>query len=142
MHEEQTPEDIIAKYLPHHYSEKRPWGDFERFTHNELCTVKIITVAPGQAFSLQRHKNRDEFWKVLSGKGFITLGESHEEVVIHKNYAIPRGTLHRMESTTEPIIFLEVALGEFDENDIERLDDIYHRGNPTTVIEHEQTGHH
>ena len=113
--------------LDHHFIEKRPWGQFEQFTLNEQSTVKIITVNPGQSFSLQRHTMRDEFWKVIAGKGFITLNENRTEVEVGKLYAVPRGTIHRMESTDEPIIFLEVALGVFDETDIERLEDKYGR---------------
>jgi mannose-6-phosphate isomerase-like protein (cupin superfamily) len=47
--------------------EQRPWGSFRRFTENEISTVKIITVNADQELSLQYHKNRDEFWKVLAG---------------------------------------------------------------------------
>lgn len=113
--------------LLHHFIEKRPWGNFEQFTLNEVSTVKIITVDEGQAFSLQRHSKRSEFWKVLSGAGFITHGDVREEVVPGTLYSLPCGTLHRMEATTSPIVFLEVATGEFDEQDITRLEDNYGR---------------
>ena len=113
--------------LLHHFTEKRPWGNFEQFTLNEVSTIKIITVDAGQAFSLQKHKKRSEFWKILSGEGFITHGEEREPVEIGKLYSLPTGFLHRMESTTSPVVFLEIALGEFDESDIERLEDKYGR---------------
>ena len=45
----------------------RPWGRFEQFTHNEVSTVKLITVAPGQRLSLQVHEHRDELWVVTRG---------------------------------------------------------------------------
>jgi len=113
--------------LLHHFSEERPWGGFEQFTLNEASTVKIITVNPGQAFSLQRHKGRSEFWKVLSGDGYITHGDVREAVIIGELYTLPKETLHRMESLLAPIIFLEIAFGVFDESDIERLEDKYGR---------------
>jgi hypothetical protein len=40
---------------------------------------------------------------------------------------IPKHGLHRIESNNETLIFLEIAIGTFDENDIERLDDKYGR---------------
>jgi len=43
------------------YFEKRPWGNFEQFVKNKLCTVKIITILPRQETSLQFHRNRSEF---------------------------------------------------------------------------------
>ncbi len=113
--------------LSHHFTEERPWGKFEQFTLNEVSTVKIITVNVGQAFSLQKHTKRSEFWKIISGKGFITHGEIREDIEIGKLYALPLGALHRMEATDACIVFLEIALGEFDENDIERLEDNYGR---------------
>lgn len=113
--------------LSHHFTEERPWGKFEQFTLNEISTVKIITVNEGQAFSLQKHTERSEFWKVISGQGFITHGETRETVEVGKLYELPVGTLHRMEAVEAPIIFLEIALGKFDEKDIERLEDKYGR---------------
>ncbi len=113
--------------LSHHFIEERPWGKFEQFTLNEISTVKIITVNKGEAFSLQKHTQRSEFWKIISGDGFITHGETKEAVEVGKLYALPLGTLHRMEAINAPLVFLEIALGEFDEKDIERLSDNYGR---------------
>ncbi len=113
--------------LLHHFLEQRPWGTFEQFTLNESSTVKIITVECGQAFSLQKHNHRSEFWKILSGEGFITHGETKEPLEVNKSYFLPEGTLHRIEATTSPVVFLEIAFGTFDETDIERLEDNYGR---------------
>ena len=113
--------------LLHHFLEQRPWGNFEQFTLNESSTVKIITVEMGQAFSLQKHEKRSEFWKILSGEGYITHGEVREQVEVGKSYLLPEGTIHRMEATGAPVVFLEIAFGTFEESDIERLDDKYGR---------------
>lgn len=113
--------------LLHHFLEQRPWGNFEQFTLNEASTVKIITVEMGQAFSLQKHKKRSEFWKILSGEGYITHGEVREAVEIGKTYLLPEGTLHRIEAVGAPVVFLEIAFGTFDESDIERQEDKYGR---------------
>lgn len=107
--------------------EDRPWGSFDRFTHNELSTVKIITVHPGEVLSLQRHAKRSEWWKILSGSGFVTLNEEVLPAVTGNEFEIPQGTLHRVEAGTEGMMFLEIALGVFDEADIERLSDKYGR---------------
>jgi mannose-6-phosphate isomerase-like protein (cupin superfamily) len=107
--------------------EERPWGSFTEFATNEPVTVKIITVQTGQAFSLQTHQNRDEFWHIISGKGLITINEQTTPLTVGTNYTIPRGARHRVEATTEPVVFLEVARGTFDEKDIVRLDDRYGR---------------
>jgi mannose-6-phosphate isomerase-like protein (cupin superfamily) len=113
---------------PKPYREKRPWGEFVEFTKNTPSTVKIITVSPGEALSLQKHHQRDEFWRVLSGDGFITIGS--ERIAAHsgQEYFAPRETDHRMEGGAEPLVILEISFGAFDESDIVRLEDRYGRG--------------
>lgn len=108
------------------YIEQRPWGDFERFTLNEQSTVKIITVKANQSFSLQYHNNREEFWKILKGEGLVTVGDETRKTAENEEIFIPKNTNHRMEGITD-ISFLEIAFGEFDENDIVRLEDKYGR---------------
>ena len=109
------------------YKEERPWGNFERFTQNASSTVKIITVKTGEAFSLQSHKNRDEFWRIISGKGMVRLNEETLPVELAKEYQVPRGTKHRVEAGSEDVVFLEISTGQFDEDDIERFEDKYGR---------------
>ena len=113
--------------LSKYEKEVRPWGDFERFTLNEQTTVKIITVNAGEAFSLQTHEKRDEFWRVLKGSGVIRLGEEDHEAHEGDVFYTPRHTKHRALGGPEGLTFLEIAFGEFDENDIKRLDDRYGR---------------
>ncbi len=106
--------------------EERPWGEFTRFTLNTKSTVKIIKVKSGEAFSLQYHNNRAEFWRILKGTGIATIGEEKREVKEGDEILIPEKTLHRMEGVTD-IEFLEIAFGEFDEADIVRIEDKYGR---------------
>ena len=109
------------------YREKKPWGDYEKFTENQKSTVKILTINPGEAFSLQHHANRDEFWHVLSGKGTFIIGEEKVEAVVGEDYFIPRGTNHRIEAGDEKVVVLQISLGDFNEEDIVRLEDKYGR---------------
>lgn len=111
------------------YQESRPWGNFVEFVKNQPCTVKILTVKKGEAFSLQYHEFRDESWRILSGDGLITIGEETKEIVIGEDYFIPRKSLHRIESIGEDVVLLEIAYGSFDEKDIIRIEDNYNRVN-------------
>ncbi len=113
--------------LPNYEKDVRPWGGFERFTLNEKSTLKIITVNANEEFSLQTHARRDEFWRVLSGYGTVTVGEGQEEANPGDEFFIPRGVTHRAEGGEEGLVFLEIAFGEFDESDIVRLEDKYGR---------------
>ncbi|MFN8005599.1 MAG: phosphomannose isomerase type II C-terminal cupin domain [Terriglobia bacterium] len=110
------------------YQEKRPWGTFRRYTHNQISTVKIITVNPGEILSLQYHRQRDELWVVLDPGLKVTLGDRIWEPQPYEEIYIPRGTNHRMAGVGgKPGRWLEISFGEFDEDDIVRLEDSYHR---------------
>lgn len=107
--------------------EERPWGNFERFTLNERTTVKIVTVLPREAISLQTHDHRDEFWRILSGEGEITIGGVRAKAEPGRQFFSPRGEEHRVEAGPSGLSFLEIAFGDFDEKDITRLEDRYGR---------------
>lgn len=113
------------------YREERPWGEFVEYTRNTPSTVKIITVNPGEALSLQHHHNRDEFWHVISGEGTLHIGDNEVSARQGENHFVTRETKHRMTGGSTPLVILEISFGEFDENDIVRLDDRYGRDNTT-----------
>jgi mannose-6-phosphate isomerase-like protein (cupin superfamily) len=109
------------------YQEERPWGNFRQFTHNTPSTVKLITVKPNEVLSLQSHTKRSEFWKVVRGGGFVEIDAKKYEVSEGDEYEIPLGARHRMGAGRGGLVMLEIALGEFDENDIIRYEDKYGR---------------
>ena len=110
------------------YEENRPWGRFRRYTHNEVSTVKIITVNPGQVLSLQYHHYRDELWVVLDSGLSVTLNDRVWEPALYEEIFIPHGSYHRMAGVgSQPGRWLEISFGNFDENDIVRLEDQYGR---------------
>ena len=115
------------KGLAHYEKEERPWGNFERFTLNERTTVKIVTVDAGEAISLQTHTHRDEFWRVLKGSGSIRIGEKDNDARAGDTFFSPRHAEHRVAGGPEGLTLLEIAFGDFDENDIARLEDKYGR---------------
>lgn len=113
--------------LTNYEREERPWGHFERFTLNEPSTVKLISIKPGQALSLQQHAHRDEEWRILQGSGRVTVGEQSVEVKPGDSFYVARATPHRVQAGEEGMLFLEIAEGEFDEQDTIRFQDDYGR---------------
>lgn len=113
--------------LRNHEKEDRPWGNFERFTENEPTTVKILTINPGEAFSLQTHAKRDEFWRIMSGSGVVHINEEDHPAAAGDSFYIPRGTVHRATGGETTLSILEIAFGEFEETDITRIEDKYGR---------------
>ena len=115
------------QHLSHYEKEFRPWGNFERFTLNEKSTVKIITVNPREELSLQQHAHRDEEWRILIGSGVVTVGDKKTNVKAGDDFFVARGIKHRVSGGPQGLMFLEIALGDFDENDITRFEDRYGR---------------
>jgi len=109
------------------YEEKRPWGGFRQFTYNENSTIKILHVLKDEAFSLQSHAKRAEFWKVLKGSGIIEIDEIKFETKEGDEYNIGIGEKHRITGGDLGISVLEISTGEFNENDIIRYEDKYGR---------------
>jgi len=111
---------------------EKPWGRFEQYTHNLPCTVKIITVAPGGMLSRQYHKKRDELWVVLDPGARVELDGKVLYPEVEEKLFIPRETVHRLSASAgeSAVRILEISFGEFDEDDIVRLEDVYGRAGP------------
>ena len=106
----------------------RPWGSFRQFPHLGISSVKIITVNPGGLLSLQYHNKRDEFWVVLDDGLEITVGDEKIRPKAGDELWIPKGTLHRAKGIGDkPARFFELWVGESEENDIVRVEDVYKR---------------
>lgn len=109
---------------------ERPWGRFEQLAHNRPVTVKVITVAPNARLSLQYHHHRAEMWQILDGPLQVRVGDEEWHAAPGDLVWIPAGAVHRVGNTgTEPGRVLEIAYGDFDEEDIVRLEDDYGREN-------------
>lgn len=110
------------------FCSERPWGGFERYTHNETTTVKIIRVAANGRLSLQRHYHREELWTILDEglkvevEGRWWLPRAGDKI------EVPQGALHRLSNVSDrEARIMEISFGVFDEDDIERFEDDYHR---------------
>jgi mannose-6-phosphate isomerase len=109
------------------YSEGRPWGGFEKFHENKSCTIKLIYINANSRLSLQYHKKRSEFWKVIKGTAMVELDGKTIILGEGETITIPRQAKHRIGALESECIILEIAYGRFDENDIVRLEDDYQR---------------
>ncbi len=107
--------------------DKRPWGGFEQFTLNERSTVKILTFKAGKRNSLQKHKGRKEFWKILDNPCKITAGNKTFRAKKNDEIIINRGQLHRIQALNKDVRVLEISLGDFNEKDIVRVEDDFGR---------------
>ena len=106
---------------------KRPWGSFTRFTNNEVSTVKLLYINKGEEFSLQYHTDREEFWKIIKGNPEIIIGDEKKYPHEGEEFIIAQHVNHRINAPTDDVVVLEISEGQFDENDIIRIEDKYNR---------------
>ena len=106
---------------------KKPWGSFTRFTNNEPSTVKILHINKGEEFSLQYHSHRDEFWKIIKGSPEIIIGDKKKYPKEGDEFLIKANTDHRINALNDDVTVLEISKGQFDEDDIVRIEDKYNR---------------
>ncbi len=106
---------------------KRPWGYFRQFCQNTSVTVKIIIVNPQEQLSLQSHKQRSEFWRVISGSGKAVIDNRVQEIANGDELIVPIGIKHRLIANLDGLEILEIAFGKFKEDDIIRYEDKYGR---------------
>ncbi len=108
---------------------ERPWGTYQTLCQDFGYQAKIICVKPEGRLSLQKHFKRSEHWVVVAGKPTITINDSTKEYKVGDYVYIPLEAVHRLENfTNEMVKIIEVQIGNYlGEDDIVRLDDIYHR---------------
>jgi len=107
---------------------ERPWGSFKQFANNEECTVSLMTVLPGQRLSLQSHTGRAELWIVIDDGATVQVGDSVRVCNAGDELWIPANERHRLScSGNMSVRVLEVAFGNWQQNDIRRYEDDYQR---------------
>ena len=112
----------------------RPWGCYEILHPGEGYKIKRLQVKPGGQLSLQRHRQRAEHWVVVRGEATVIRqqdGVLSEEVLhAHESTFIAVGDVHALANRgTQWLEMIEVQSGAYlEEDDIERLQDIYGRG--------------
>lgn len=105
----------------------RPWGYYSTLYHPRPDTkVKELVVRPGACLSMQRHKERNEFWFVAKGKASLYTLENEQAVIVDKyvkfDYThISRHKWHRLcNEGSEDLHIIEIQYGEkCEEHDIE-----------------------
>jgi mannose-1-phosphate guanylyltransferase/mannose-6-phosphate isomerase len=105
----------------------RPWGSFKQYVHNQETTISLMTVNPGQRLSLQRHTARAELWVVLDEGAKIEVDDQVFYPKAGEEIWIPVQGKHRLSSVAGAVRVLEIAFGNWQQDDIERFEDDYHR---------------
>ena len=107
---------------------ERPWGSFKQYANNCDCTVSLMTVLPDQRLSLQSHTGRAELWIVIDSGALIQVGETQKVCQAGDEIWIPANEKHRLSCAGDKAVrVLEVAFGNWQQEDIRRFADDFHR---------------
>lgn len=101
---------------------KRSWG-YYRVLHEVPGTkVKELTVEPGQSLSMQRHRDRSEYWLVTEGECKVERADGALFLRKHETIRIPVNEWHQLSNPFNvPCRIVELQYGlRCDEDDIER----------------------
>lgn len=101
--------DLARVIETRHGSEIRPLIDR---TTSEItqCSLAEETLLPGQSVTAHRHRQLEEIYYILSGRGRMSVGDEQSDVGPGDAVYVPRGHSHTLENTgTEPIKLLLVC---------------------------------
>ena len=106
---------------------ERPWGSFRQYANNREVTVSLMEVRPRQRLSLQSHTGRAELWIALDEGAIVEIDSVIHHPRVGEELWIPAGARHRLSSAGSTVRVLEVAFGNWQQEDITRYEDDYHR---------------
>ena len=107
---------------------ERPWGIWVDWYRTREATLKCMVVRPGARMSLQRHAHRQEVWRVVAGRGEDQGTSPPSPLAPGLTHVVATGAVHRIANTgRDPLVVVELQMGECREDDIERLADDYQR---------------
>ncbi|MBI1209879.1 MAG: cupin domain-containing protein [Alphaproteobacteria bacterium] len=102
----------------------RQWGDYLILAIGPSYKVKVLTLRPSAAISLQRHTRRSEHWVVLEGEAEAVVNDKIFAMRANDALDVPCGAIHRLKNIgTTALRVVEVQSGSYvEEDDIERFD--------------------
>lgn len=107
---------------------ERSWGYYRVLHDVPGMKVKELTIEPNRTMSMQKHKNRSEYWIVSEGEciAYTNLDKEstvHTELGYHKDMVIPVNSWHQLSNPYDkPCKLVEIQYGtDCSEEDIIRL---------------------
>ena len=90
---------------------EKSWGSFRVVDVDSTSLTIKVTLNPGHRMNYHSHKNRDEIWTVISGRGRTIVDGVEKNVKPGDVVTMPAGSRHTVIAETE-LKLIEVQLGE------------------------------
>lgn len=102
---------FVDKIDQHVMFAEKSWGSFKVLdVEPESMTLKV-TLNPGHQMNYHSHRNRDEVWHVISGKGRAVVDGLNQEIEAGHVISMKAGCRHTVIAETE-LKLIEVQLGK------------------------------
>lgn len=92
------------------FSEKS-WGSYKVINVEKESLTILITLNEGHSMNYHSHKNRDEVWVVIEGKGTVIIDESKRSVTVGDVITMKAGCKHTINAKSF-LKLIEVQLGK------------------------------
>ena len=89
---------------------EKSWGSFKVVDVGAASLVIKVTLNPGHCMNYHSHRNRDEVWVVVSGKGRAIVDDKELKIKTGDTIAMVRGSRHTVFAETE-LKLIEVQIG-------------------------------
>ena len=89
----------------------KSWGSFKVLDVEKKSMTIKVTLNPGQSMNYHSHRNRDEVWVVISGRGRTIVDGFEQAVKAGDVITMSAGCRHTVVAETE-LKLIEVQLGE------------------------------
>ena len=89
----------------------KSWGSFKVIDIDNASMALKVTLNPGHRMNYHSHKNRDEVWVVISGRGRTIVDGMEQNIDVGDVITMSAGCRHTVIAETE-LKLIEVQLGE------------------------------
>lgn len=90
---------------------EKSWGNIKVVDIDSASMTIKVTLNPGHRMNYHSHKNRDEIWIVISGKGRTIVDDVEQSVKAGSVVTMPAGCRHTVIAETE-LKLIEMQIGE------------------------------
>ncbi|MDD5447631.1 MAG: cupin domain-containing protein [Actinomycetota bacterium] len=96
---------------------EKKWGQIREYILNQVCTVKMIVILPGEETSFHYHRLRDDMWVILSEGMEVQVGKNIYHPKAGDEFVISAGIPHRLAAGENQGRVLEIDFGFSSEDD-------------------------